>query len=571
MVQSSIEWFLGQLQIFSGLEEDELAGLARISEEYDFEDGAVIAYQRDLADKMIIVRSGRLVGYEVDETGMANDSEAYLAGDYFEDIWLFTPQTHRYTIQGVRAGRVIFIDQAKFMQFLDKYPEVIDFLNLSEEARYVADGSKYAQESSQIESVELLTDEIVEMYVRRSIWLLVFRILGPILGLLFWLTFLWIILGASGPWATIASIIPLMLSGFLVVWRFMDWSNDYFIITNKHLVHREYSLMRFRASMVKVPIDQVQSVEVETPDLRATILNTGTARVTTASQVGVIRFDHIDNPDEVKEIINRLREHVKATDAGRTQSAMRASLEEHFQTEPALSRRVGSQPEQEDEVPAEPRGWFGRLINRVRNYMGPRVVQGDTITYRKHYITVFGRLFLPSIVGLVCFTVMVFVESITVALIGLGLCVVTFLWLIWRFEDWRNDTFQITSRYVLDIDRKPFGFGESRKQTELGNIQNVNSERPGLFPTLFNYGFVYIETAGAAANITFERVANPNQVQADIFRGREEFKGRRSMAEGEQRRKELAILIDVYQQAQEQGRMPRRTPGGQSYESGSIN
>ena len=129
MVQSSIEWFLGQLQIFSGVEEDELAGLARISEEYDFEDGAVIAYQRDLADKMIIVRSGRLVGYEVDETGMAGDSEAYLAGDYFEDIWLFTPQTHRYTIQGVRAGRVIFIDQAKFMQFLDKYPEAIDFLN----------------------------------------------------------------------------------------------------------------------------------------------------------------------------------------------------------------------------------------------------------------------------------------------------------------------------------------------------------------------------------------------------------------------------------------------------------
>jgi CRP-like cAMP-binding protein len=560
MTQSSMEAFLGKLQIFSGLEEDELAGLARICDEYEFEDGAIIAYQRDLADKMIIVRDGRLVGYQVDETGAARDSEAYRPGDYFKDVWLFTPKIHSFTIRGVRPGRVVFIDQVKFLAFLDRYPEAIDFLNLSEQARSVADGSKYAQDDSQIEAVELLADEMVELYVRRSVWLLVSRVLGPVLLLLFWLILLWIVLGASGLWATIATLIPVMLTGFIIIWRFMDWSNDYFIITNKHLVHREYSLMRFRAMLVKVPIDQVQSVEVETPDLRAAILNTGTARVTTAAQAGVIRFDHIDNPDEVKEIINRLREHVKSTDAGRTQTAIRASLEEHFQTTPAMSRTAGSELEDADEPPAESKSWFRRLVARVRSYMGPRVVEGNTITYRKHYITVLGRLLLPVILGLGAFVGMLMVQSILFALILLGLCVLAFLWFIWRFEDWRNDKFQVTDRYVIDIDRKPFGFGESKKQAELGNVQNVNAERPGLFPTLFNYGYVYIETAGAAADITFERVSNPNQVQADIFKGREEFKGLVREREGEQRRKELAILVDVYQQAQEQGRLPRRTP-----------
>ncbi|MGB3716693.1 MAG: cyclic nucleotide-binding domain-containing protein [Candidatus Promineifilaceae bacterium] len=564
MTQSSLEAFLGKLQIFSGLEEDELAALVRICDEYEFEDGAIIAYQRDLADKMIIVRSGRLVGYQVDESGSARDSKAYHPGDYFEDVWLFTPQTHQYTIRGVRPGRVLFIDQVKFLDFLEQYPEAIDFLNMSDEALSIAEGSKYAQGSSQIESVELLTDEIVELYVRRSVWLLVSRVLGPVVGLVFWLTLLWIVLGASGPLVTIATIIPIMLTGFLIVWRFMDWSNDYFIITNKHLVHREYSLMRFRALLIKVPIDQVQSVEVETPDLRAHILNTGTARVTTAAQAGVIRFDHIDNPNEVKEIINRLREQVKATDAGRTQTAIRASLEEHFQTTPAISRRESSELEEEDQPPAEAKGWFRRLIARIRSYMGPRVVEGSTITYRKHYITVLGRLLLPAVIGLASFAAMLLVQKLLFALILLGLCVLSFLWFLWRFEDWRNDKFQVTDRYVIDIDRKPFGFGESRKQAELGNVQNVNAERPGLFATLFNFGYVYIETAGAAANITFERVSNPNQVQADIFKGREEFKGRLREREGEQRRKELAILVDVYQQAQEQGRLPRRTPQGDS-------
>ncbi len=563
MVQSSMQAFLGQLQIFSGLEEDELAGLARISEEYEFEDGAIIAYQRDLADKMIIVRSGRLLGYEVDETGASRDSIPFRPGEYFEDIWLFTPQTHKRTIRGVRSGRVLFIDQAKFLEFLEQYPEAIDFLNLSDEAQYAADGSKHAQDDRQIEAVELLTDEIVELYVRRSIWHLVFLILGPVMGLLFWLTFLWIVLGASGPWATIFTIVPLMFTGFLVVWRFMDWTNDYFIITNKHLIHREYSLLRFKAMLVKVPIDQVQSVEVETPDLRATILNTGTARVTTAAQTGVIRFDHIDNPNEVKEIVNRLREHVRTTDEGRTQAAIRASLEDHFHTTPAFSRIEGSQIEEASEEPAVPTNWFGRLVQNIRSSMGPRVVSGSTITYRKHYFTVFGRLFLPTVAGLLAFAVMVLVESITLAMIALGFCVLAFLWFIWRFEDWRNDKFQLNDRYVIDIDRKPFGFGESRKQAELGNVQNVSAERPGLLPTLFNYGYVYIETAGAIADITFEKVANPNQIQADIFKAREEFKGRQHAREGEQRRKELAILIDVYQQAQEQGRLPRRTPQGE--------
>jgi hypothetical protein len=80
-------------------------------------------------------------------------------------------------------------------------------------------------------------------------------------------------------------------------------------------------------------------------------------------------------------------------------------------------------------------------------------------------------------------------------------------------------------------------------------------------PTLFNYGNVYIETAGATADITFESVMKPNQVQQDIFERREQLRRQQQRQEGERRRKELALMFDVYQQAIEQGRIPRRTPG----------
>ena len=51
--------FLGTLEIFTDLTEDELFDLAAIAEEYEYEKGSVVVYQRDTANKLIIVRSGR--------------------------------------------------------------------------------------------------------------------------------------------------------------------------------------------------------------------------------------------------------------------------------------------------------------------------------------------------------------------------------------------------------------------------------------------------------------------------------------------------------------------------------
>ncbi len=136
----------------------------------------------------------------------------------------------------------------------------------------------------------------------------------------------------------------------------------------------------------------------------------------------------------------------------------------------------------------------------------------------------------------------------------------SFFWLVWQVEDWRNDTFKLTDQFVIDIDRKPFGLSEARKQADLGNVQNVTANKPTFWATIFNYGDVHIETAGAIADIVFEQVSHPNRVQSEIFQRREQHKQRMKVNEGTQRRREYAVLMDVYQQAQEQNRIPRRTP-----------
>jgi uncharacterized membrane protein YdbT with pleckstrin-like domain len=236
---------------------------------------------------------------------------------------------------------------------------------------------------------------------------------------------------------------------------------------------------------------------------------------------------------------------------------MRESLEDHFAAGPSL---VALSDEIDSGAPAQP-GFWARLRTNFRS----RVVTGDVITYRKHLFVLFDTIRWPALVGSVLLLFAAFFLYIGLRLGPFWLLFAFFLlldggWFVWQVEDWRNDTYQVNNRYVIDIDRRPFGTGESRKQAELSNVQNISADRSGLLPTLFNYGNVYVETAGVSADITFEHVANPNQVQRDIFERREQFQRFLRTREGAQRRKEYAVLLDVYKQALEQERIPRRTP-----------
>ena len=560
MSPSSVEVFLSELDIFADLEEDELAALADISEMYEYTANGNVAYQRDLAEKLIIVRSGRLYAFQVDDRGVVRDSRSYLPGDYLEDVWLFTPGIHQFTLRGSEAGRLIMIDQKKFQEFLKDYPEAVDYLNLSEEAAQAVDNSQAGETSRQIRSLSLMQDEIVEYRTRRTKWLLALNLAVPLTILLLVAALL---VGTSFLSAGSASFLLLISAALFLayaLWRSLDWSNDYFVITSKHLIHHEYSLRRFQAVVVKTPIDQIQSVEIEKPSLVATLLNTGTVRVTTSAHTASIIFDFISDPEEVKQVINHLREQVKSVDQGRAQTLMRASIEEHFNAPPAYTKveEAGEDDEyyNDYETPVE---LLGRVFKNLFHGIGSRVEEGEVITYRKHIFTMSRRIWLPILIALILIVAINVVALATLKLILFALLLIDLIWLIWRFEDWRNDTFQITNRYVIDIDRKPFGFGESRKQAELGNVQNVNAHKPGLLATLFNYGNVHIETAGATSDITFETVGNPTRVQSDIFQRREIFKKKLHIRQGEARRKEYAVLLDVYQQALEQDRIPQRT------------
>ncbi len=570
--------FLAKHPLFVELYDEELDELAAITEERDYPEGTVVAYQRDVADSLYIVRQGILLALSVNQEGqiLTQEKQYYMPRQHFGDSWLFTPGTHSATVKAVRPSRVLVIRGEPFLKFLEKRNIPVEYLGLSEKAKTEALRSRVALPRKQYAPLRLQPDELVEWQARRSPYVLLLKGIFPavlmlLVPLLLYFLIISFIPTASTVLIVLVALIPALIGAAILGFQIIDWSNDYFLITNRYLVHSEFDLRSFSTKVDKVPIDRVQSVEVEKPTFWMNMFDVGSARITTGAQNQSLRFDFIDNPLEVQETLNRMQQRVKALDAGREQASMREAVEGYFALPPTYKKVEEPKLEAaglKEPLPLGQRFWAYTREETIRR-LSLRHEEGNLIIYRKHPFVLLWTLRGPIVA-----TILLLVLNYLLNRYAIGQTIawlwflegpaflLMFLWSIWQFLDWDNDLYQLSDRYVVDIDRVPFGFGESRKQADLGNVQNVSATRPSFLATLFNYGMVKVETAGATSNIVFENVYNPNRIQSEIFARRDAFQRQQVANARRQQRREYGLMLDVYKQALEQGRIPLRTPVG---------
>lgn len=583
--------FLESLPPFSYLTEDEVDDLAAICEERKYHDGAVVAFQGDVADAMYIVRSGRLYAERRDkpkegEHGLVWARKEYLPGDYFGEEWLLMPGVHPETViaSSLRGepATVIVIPNGRFLNYLNYHPECVPNLapeydpatdelvagldpHVWEKARK-ADVKQKTKQSV----VPVLPDELVEFSSRRSKYFLLVRLVWPFVGMIVVAGLIYGVFASQAPGTFLynnrdtAVLVVFILFFVIILFRIMDWSNDYFLITNKRVVHREFDLRTFRIDIKTARIDQIQSVEIVTPSFLANYLHYGDAVIATASSFGTIVFDSIDHPVTVKETLDALTTAVKQIDSSRKQTLMRETLQSYFDVDRPYEN-VGDGENEEVQTGSNPPNIQRSLLRSIRNRFAWRIAEEGIITYRKHYIVLlfmtaaqlvgFALIFFLTYL-ITSFTPFTWVQIAPVVLI---LFLLDLGWFIWDVEDWRNDIFQVTDRMVIDIDRRPFGFGQSQKQAPLERIQNVNAYTPGLLHTIFNYGNVDIETAGDAINIEFDDVPYPSIIMSDIFARLDDLQEKNRKRQSATRHQEYALLIDIYKQSEEQNILPRRT------------
>ncbi len=76
---------------------------------------------------------------------------------------------------------------------------------------------------------------------------------------------------------------------------------------------------------------------------------------------------------------------------------------------------------------------------------------------------------------------------------------------------WHGNVFAVTDRRVVDIYQHGY-FDRIVSEVTYAKIQDVSYRIKGVFPTLFHYGTVKIETIGNAANLELTRIKNPEQL-----------------------------------------------------------
>jgi hypothetical protein len=77
----------------------------------------------------------------------------------------------------------------------------------------------------------------------------------------------------------------------------------------------------------------------------------------------------------------------------------------------------------------------------------------------------------------------------------------------------------VTNLRIVDIDQIGL-FGHTISELHIEKIEDVTSETRGVFGTLFDFGTVFVQTAGARERFAFENVPNPGkiaQVIADLY------------------------------------------------------
>ena len=87
--------------------------------------------------------------------------------------------------------------------------------------------------------------------------------------------------------------------------------------------------------------------------------------------------------------------------------------------------------------------------------------------------------------------------------------------MIYGFVDFYLDVYVITDKRIVSITQNGF-FKRSISELDIRQIQDVNADVQGFFPTLLHYGNVRIQTAAELPNFIFESIPHPYETSKKI-------------------------------------------------------
>jgi hypothetical protein len=299
-------------------------------------------------------------------------------------------------------------------------------------------------------------------------------------------------------------IVGAVLAFGFFAYLYIDWMDDFFVVTNRRLVYDDQQLF-VRHIQQQVLIDDIQQVNTVIDSYPAVWFGYGRLIIRSFS-TRTLNFNFANRPKEIEAAIQR---EVGQLRRAREPDLLRTMIEEQVYgnkppPQPGPAVRVQVQP--------GPIAWL---------FPANPDIKGDTITWRPSWVFMALALARPALGFLLVLAAVLMLGALQVIAVEIGLVLlgVAFLvfggWFYWIREELINDVYVLNRQNIIDVDRKPFG-PENVRRAQLGAIQDISFD-VSFIESILGFGTVVITTGGAGGGrFTFNHVPDPRGVQATI-------------------------------------------------------
>ena len=500
--------FLANIHLFHYLNEEQIGIVAAELKELHLAADVEVIKEGTEGNSLYLIYSGSVRVTRKDEKAPLG---TLVRHDYFGEEALLSRRKRTATVTTLEPTLVLILSGDQFKNLIKQIPDLRSNFAVAVSSHKLANRLHFNW---------VREGEVIYFLAQKHPYRLVEALVLPVLSLLLpaALLIVFLLFPAFIPILLVAGAASLAIV-LWIIWRTVDWGNDYYVVTNQRVVYLE-KVIGLYDSTQEAPLTTILSVGVET-DLLGRQLGFGNVIIRT--YVGKIIFRHVSNPKQAAAVVEEHWHRTRETSHRAEAVAMRYELRKRMGLIPAdVKPQPGSAP-----VVMKKKASF--VENLSLSLFKVRIEKGGTVTYRKHIFVLFLQTWQPTL-GLAVLIVFLLVELIHPAKLISALApnlasetlfaiwVVLFfsfiLWWIYQYIDWSNDIFQVTPDQILDIDRKPFGT-EERRAAPLENILSTEAQREGFLEYLLNYGTVYINVGGTT-ELRFSDVTDPATVQQDI-------------------------------------------------------
>lgn len=506
---------LKKIHLFSDLSDEELQVVAEQFSEAEYAAGEVIFEQGGKAESFYLIVKGK-VGIVRKRDKREQQLATLVNNDYFGEMALVSKRARSATVTALIPTTLLVLPLENFNELLRNNPKLKPNLDVTIRSRSLAQTLQFKW---------LRADEVVYFLARKHPILLYQAMVVPALVLLAPIFLaVWSLLAKAVTPVAVGTVILILDLGW-AIWLWVDWGNDYYVVTNERVVWLE-KVIGLYDSRQEAPLSTILSVSVET-DLWGRALDYGNVIVRTF--VGRIPFNHVTHPNQAAHVIEeywqRTKQNFVSAEKDAMKNALRTRLGLTVAAEPAATAPATVT------ATATSKASTRQLIFKAlgANTLKMRYEVGDTVIYHKHWIVLLQQTWQPA-AFIIALTGLLVSRIISVAFdpnitlltdtisLSLPILMIPFiLWLVYQIADWSNDIFEVTLDQIIDHDRTPFGT-EERRAAQLENILGTQYTREGLIGNIFNFGTVFITVGGT--QLAFEDVLDPATVQSDIDRRR---------------------------------------------------